>query len=83
MKIRERQLTYAFALVEDAKNALYTATRMLGNTLQWKGGDIRDEILSAAKTLEDARFKMQEVMDANTDWSDNKRVPLTAEGGVS
>lgn len=83
MKIRERQLAYAFALVENAKNMLYTATQVIGNTLQWKGGDIRDEILGAAKTLENARRKMEEVMDANTDWSDNKRVPLTAEGGVS
>lgn len=80
MKIRERQLAYAFALVENAKNTLYTATQVIGNTLRYgKDGDIRDEILGAAKTLENARRKMEEVMDANTDWSDNNRVPLTAD----
>ena len=75
MKIRERQLVYAFALVENAKNTLYTATQVIGNTLRYgKDGDIRDEILGAAKTLENARRKMEEVMDANTDWSSRQNV---------
>lgn len=57
MKIRERQLAYAFALVENAKNTLYTAMQVIGNTLRYgKDGDIRDEILGAAKTLENARL---------------------------
>lgn len=82
MKIRERQLAYAFALAENAKNTLYTATQVIGNTLRYgKDGDIRDEILGAAKTLENARRKMEEVMDANTDWSDNKRVPFVVSEG--
>lgn len=82
MKIRERQVAYAFALVENAKNTLYTATQVIGNSLQWMGGDIRDEIYCAAKTLGNVCRKMDEVLDANTDWSDNKRVPLTAGGGA-
>lgn len=84
MKIRERQLAYAFALVESAKNVLYTATQVMGNMLRYgKDGDVRDEIIGAAKMLEDASLKMGEVMDANTDWSDNRRIPMTAEGGAS
>jgi len=84
VKIRERQLAYAFALVESAKNVLYTATQVMGNMLRYgKDGDVRDEIIGAAKMLEDASLKMGEVMDANTDWSDNRRIPMTAEGGAS
>lgn len=84
MKIRERQLAYAFALVESAKNVLYTATQVMGNMLRYgKDGDVRDEIIGAAKMLENACLKMGEVMDANTDWSDNRRIPMTAEGGAS
>ena len=72
MKIRERQLTYAFALIENAKQTLLTAAQFLGNLPYGKDGDVRNDILTATRDIEDIRIKINDIMDMNTDWSRNQ-----------
>lgn len=69
MTIRERQLAYAFALVENAKQNILVASQFLGNLRYGEHGNIIDDILNAAREVEKVRDKLNEVMDFNTEWS--------------
>lgn len=69
MTIRERQLAYAFALVENAKQTILVASQFLGNLRYGEYGNIVDDILNAAREVEKVRGKLNDVMDCNTDWS--------------
>ena len=82
MKIRERQLTYAFALIENAKQTLYTAAQFLGNLPYGKDGDVRNDILTATRDIEDIRIKINDIMDMNTDWSRNQDLVREIPGEV-
>lgn len=82
MKIRERQLTYAFALIENAKQTLYTAAQFLGNLPYGKDGDVHNDILMATRDIEDIRIKINDIMDMNTDWSRNQDLVREIPGEV-
>lgn len=82
MGIRERQLTYAFALIENAKQTLYTAAQVLGHLPYGKDGDVHNDILMATRDVEDIRMKIEDIIDQNTDWSRNQDLVREIPGEV-
>lgn len=75
MGIRERQLTYAFALIENAKQTLYTAAQVLGHLPYGKDGDVHNDILRATRDVDDIRMKIEDIIDQNTDWHMVREIP--------
>ena len=79
MTIRERQLAYAFALVENAKQNILVASQVLGNLRYGEYGNIIDDFHYAARVVGKVCGKLDEVMDSNTEWSFCSGLPLEKE----
>lgn len=82
MTIRERRLVCAFGFLAAAKQALYTASQVLGELHYGIDGDFADDILSAVQKVEDIRIALEDVMDMNTSWNLDLSLVMEAEGGA-
>lgn len=69
MTIRERQLAYAFALVENARQNILIASQVLGNLRYGECGNLIDDFHNAAREVGEVCRKLEEIMDSNTVWS--------------
>ena len=67
MTIRERQLAYAFALVENARQNILIASQVLGNLRYGESGNIIDDFHNAARKVREVSRKLEEIMDSNTE----------------
>jgi len=73
MTIKERQVTYAFAMVESAKQLLHLASCMIGNLAYdaeyGKERNIHEDFVDAFKSVEKLLQVLERLVDNSTEWS--------------
>lgn len=84
MTIKERQLTYAFAMVESAKQSLHLASCIIGNLAYdaeyGKERNIHEDFVDASKSVENLRQVLECIVDNNTEWSPMPSETTKGEG---
>lgn len=71
MTIRERQIVYAFALIENAKQTLGMARNFLGDFPYDNGRrNLLDDMTEALESIDKVRSTLDRAVDGVTDWKD-------------
>ena len=69
MNIRERQVAYAYALVENARQTIHIASCALGNLQYGDGKDLHADFNAALRNVQELCAKIELILDANTDYN--------------